>query len=90
MIRNNNELADYASAQKQTANLTHKGVLLFTRDAASPLADNVLTAGFFLMPATTSTKAATVKAAWKASLPFNILVTDESEQSWDEREDIQP
>ena len=83
-------LNEYASAQKQTASLSHKGVFLFTRDAASPLADNVFTAGFFLMPATTSTKSSVVKAAWKASFPFNILVTDESEPSWDEREDSQP
>ena len=81
-------LNEYATAQKQIASLAHKGVLLFTRDDStdSPLADNVLTAGFFLMPATSSTTAKAKKAAWKASLPFNIIVTDESEPSWDERD----
>ena len=71
-----NDLANfYATAQKQTSNLSHRGVLLFSRDdsSESPLAEEVLTAGYFLMPATTSTKAATIKATWKASLPFNIL-----------------
>ena len=84
-------LNEYATAQKQITSLAHKGVLLFARDDStdSPLADNVLTAGFFLMPATNSTKAKVKKAAWKASLPFNIICTDdESEPSWDEREDL--
>jgi len=78
----------YATAQKQIASLAHKGILLFTRDdsAESPLADNVLTAGYFLMPATTSTKAAVKKAAWKASLPFNILTVDDDAKVWDEKE----
>ena len=78
----------YATAQKQIASLAHKGILLFTRDdsAESPLAANVLTAGYFLMPATTSTKAAVKKTAWKASLPFNILTADEDENVWDEKE----
>ena len=78
----------YATAQKQIASLAHKGILLFTRDdsAESPLAANVLTAGYFLMPATTSTKAAVKKAAWKASLPFNILTVDDDEKVWDEKE----
>jgi len=78
----------YATAQKQIASLAHKGILLFTRDdsAESPLADNVLTAGYFLMPATTSTKASVKKAAWKASLPFNILTVDDGEKDWDEKE----
>ena len=60
--------------------------MLLSRDgsADSPLPDNAQTAGFFLMPATTSTKAAVKNAAWQASLPFNILVTDDTEKEWDE------
>ena len=79
---------EYATAQKQIASLSHKGVLLFSRDNSteSPLADTVLTSGFFLMPATSSTKAATKKAAWKASLPFNILTVEDDEKSWEEKE----
>ena len=84
-----NDLANsYNSAQKQISGLAHKGVLLFSRDgsADSPLAEDVLTAGYFLMPATTSTKAATIKATWKASLPFNILTVDDDAYDWDEKE----
>ncbi len=85
-----NDLANffYATAQKQISNLSHKGVLLFVRDdsADSPLAEDVLTAGYFLMPATTSTKAADKNKAWKASLPFNILTVDDDAYDWDEKE----
>ena len=63
-------------------------MLLYTRDASSesPLSPDVLTAGFFLMPATTSTKAKDRNAAWKASLPFNILTVDDNEKDWDEKD----
>ncbi len=78
----------YPTAQKEIKKLTHKGVLLFSRDSSSdsPLAANALTAGFFLMPATNSTKAKTIKAAWKASLPFNITTESDSERAWEEKE----
>lgn len=56
-----------SSAQKQIANLVHRGVLLFNRDYDnSPLDVDVWSAGFFRMKATTS---------WWASLPFNLLAT---------------
>ena len=78
---------EYATAQKQISGLQHRGVLLFARDESSesPLADDVLTAGFFLMPATSSTKAADTKKAWKASLPFNIITVGDDEPVWDEK-----
>ena len=81
-------LNEYNSAQKQMSSLAHKGVLLYTRDdsSESPLSPDVLTAGFFLMPATTSTKAKDRNAAWKASLPFNILTVDDNEKDWDEKD----
>ncbi len=87
IVKNDLENA-FDTAQKQITGLAHKGVLLYSRDdsADSPLADNVLTAGFFLMPATTSTKAATKNASWKASLPFNILTVNDDEKVWDEKE----
>ena len=85
-----NDLAGfyYNTAQKQITKLAHKGVLLYSRDASaeSPLAEEVLSAGYFLMPATTSTKAATIKATWKASLPFNILF-EEKDSNYLEKED---
>lgn len=75
----------FPTKQKEIKSLAHKGVLLFSRDDSpeSPLAGNVLTAGFFLMPATSSTKAADLKKAWRASLPFNILM-DTDEKTWEE------
>ena len=87
IVKNDLDGFYYNTAQKQITKLAHKGVLLYSRDdsAESPLADNVLTAGYFLMPATASTKAATVKAAWKASLPFNIVTTAEDAYDWDEK-----
>lgn len=77
----------YATAQKEIKNLVHKGVLIFSRDSssASPLDRDALTAGFFLMPA-----ADTKKVKWKASLPFNILTTDDTERSWDEKDFTEP
>lgn len=77
----------YATQQKEVKNLAHKGVLVMARDASSesPLADDVLTAGFFLMPGTTKT--ITKKNAstfWYASLPFNIVTTMEDEPDWTE------
>ena len=73
--------------QKEIKGLAHKGVLLFSRDdsSESPLAGSALTAGFFLMPATTSTKASVKNKAWKASLPFNILM-DVDEKTWEEKD----
>lgn len=69
----------YPTKQALIKNIVHRGVHLFTRDssAASPLAENVLTAGYFLMPTTLK---------WKASLPFNILETDNQEKNYDEKE----
>ena len=88
IVKNDLDGFFYNTAQKQITKLAHKGVLLFSRDdsAGSPLAEDVLTAGYFLMPATTSTKAATVKATWKASLPFNILTVDDDAYDWDEKD----
>ena len=85
----NSDLAgEYATAQKQISGLAHKGILLFARDdsADSPLASEVLTAGYFLMPATTSTKDKDKKAAWKASLPFNIMTVGDGELAVNEKE----
>ena len=67
----------FATAQKEIKKLTHKGVLLFSRDSSSesPLATDTLTSGFFMMPATKK---------WKASLPFTIRTTDDTEKVWNE------
>ena len=88
VVKNDNLLADFNSAQKTIASIAHKGILIFARDTSgeSPLAENVVTAGFFLMPATTSTKAAVKKSVWKASLPFNIL-SEEKENDWLENDE---
>ncbi|MBR4466604.1 hypothetical protein IKS38_08585, partial [bacterium] len=88
IVKNDLDGFYYDTAQKQITKLAHKGVLLYSRDDStdSPLADNVLMAGYFLMPATTSTKAATIKATWKASLPFNIVTVNDDAYDWDEKD----
>lgn len=70
-----------ATAQKQITKLTHKGVLLFSRDSSadSPLDARALTSGFFILP-----PANTKTTKWKASLPFGIYMTGEDEKTWDE------
>ena len=55
------------SAQKQITGIKHNGVLLLSRDAASPLPDDVLTAGFFTQPVKLPGR------TWTFSAPFNIL-----------------
>lgn len=52
--------------QVQITKVPHKGVILFNRDAASPLDENVWSAGYYLIQATKN---------WKASLPFNVIET---------------
>ena len=65
-----------SSAQKQITKLGHKGVMLFNRDASSPLPEDVWSAGYFLMPATSK---------WTCSLPFNIIATP-VDRDWTEME----
>lgn len=81
-----NDLANtYETKQKTITKLAHRGVLLFTRAEGDPaLADNVLTAGFFLMPNTTNSKL--VSKTWKASLPFNVISTGEGDGNYEERD----
>ena len=87
IVKNDLTTNYYNTAQKQIKKLAHKGVLIYSRDDSnSGLDPSVLTAGYFLMPATTSTKAATIKATWKASLPFNILF-EEKDPNYLEKED---
>ena len=64
-------------SEYQNKNVTkcpHYGMLIFTRDAAAPLADNIWTAGFFIRKATKT---------WNESLPFNIL-SEEIDRDWSE------
>lgn len=51
------------ATQSQFATLNHYGVLLMNRDGKSPIEDAVWTAGFYLLP---------VSSTWSMSLPFNI------------------
>ena len=50
--------------------------MLFNRDASSPLPEDVWSAGYFLMPATSK---------WTCSLPFNIIATP-VDRDWTEME----
>ena len=67
-----------ATKQMQIQKIPHKGVMLFNRDAAAPVDDNVWSAGYFLMP--------TLKnKSWQASLPFNIIATPvDGGRDWNE------
>lgn len=69
----------YATKNATIKKIPHYGIMLYSRDssAVSPLPENVLSAGFFLMPATKS---------WKASLPFNVIQTNNQEKNYDEKE----
>ncbi|MBO7689129.1 MAG: hypothetical protein J6V72_22305, partial [Kiritimatiellae bacterium] len=88
VVKNDLTTNYYNTAQKQITKLAHKGVLIYSRDDDSNLGldPSVLTAGYFLMPTTTSTKAADKNKVWKASLPFNILTVTDDEKVWDEKE----
>ena len=69
----------YATAQKQITKLAHKGVWLWSRDSGSesPLPADAVSAGFFQMKGSKN---------WKASLPFNVLVTAEDEGMVEEKD----
>lgn len=58
-------------AQKEIKSLKHEGVLLLNR-GASPLADNVWTAGYYLAPTTLKKVTGSGTRKWNCSLPFNI------------------
>lgn len=59
-----------------TKKIKHYGILPFFRDAATPLDDDVWTAGFFLHKVTKS---------WTESIPFDIRATD-VDRDWSEVE----
>lgn len=59
-----------------TKKIKHYGILPFFRDAASPLDDDVWTAGFFLHK---------VSKSWTESIPFDIRATD-IDRDWSEVE----
>ncbi len=79
------ETAD-GSAQKQITGLKHNGVLLLSREAGAPLADEALTAGFFTQPVKlTEYDEATMRTStrtWTFSAPFNLLGTDLHPDWW--------
>ncbi len=84
-VLKNDLVNTFETKQKTITKLTHRGVLFFTRAEGDPaLADNVLTAGFFLMPNTTNSKL--VSKTWKASLPFNVISTGEGDGNYEERD----
>lgn len=74
------------TAQKEITGLKHSGVLLLSRDAAAPMADDIVSAGFFTQAVTvvdedpeTSKK---TNRKWTFSAPFNILGIDQGEPDW--------
>ena len=67
------------TVQKKLTGFTHEGVLLLSRDAQSPLADTVWTAGYFLTP---SLKSEDTKKSLKESFQFNIMREDQGDVDW--------
>ena len=77
---------DDGSAQKEITGFKHNGVLLLSRDAASPLSEDVMSAGFFTGSAKLSEVNPTTKKTstrtWTFSLPFNLIGIDQGDQDW--------
>ncbi len=72
--------------QKEVAGPKHFGVLVLARDAFSPLAEDVISAGFFTRSVKVSdyneaTKKTTTRS-WTASLPFNLVGIDQGDVDW--------
>lgn len=72
--------------QKEVTGPKHYGVLVLARDAFSPLADDVVSAGFFTQSVKVSdyneaTKKTTTRS-WTCSLPFNLVGVDQGEVDW--------
>lgn len=73
------------TVDKEIANLKHEGVMLLSRAAEAPLAEDVWTAGYFLMPVTLKEEndaGKTVTRKWTSSLPFNIRAIYEGDVDW--------
>lgn len=71
--------------QKEISGLKHYGVLLLSRDATAPLDPEALTAGFCNQTATikyTDAKGSSKTRKYTASLPFNVMATDQGEPDW--------
>lgn len=67
------------TVQKNLSGFKHEGVLLLARDAASPIAEEVWTAGYFLTPAYTSPE---TKKKITDSYQFNIIREDQGDVDW--------
>ena len=74
------------SAQKELTGIKHNGVLLLSRDAFAPLADDVISAGFCTKAVkVTDENAETGKKttrSWTFSLPFNLVGIDQGDIDW--------
>lgn len=71
---------DATGKQKEVTGLKHYGIMILSRDEASPLDLDVMSAGFF----TQSVKLTEGKKtrAYTASMPFNLLAADQGEPDW--------
>ena len=74
------------TAQKEITGLKHNGVLLLSRDAAAPMSDEVVSAGFFTQTVTVVDEnldtGKKTNRKWTFSAPFNILGIDQGEPDW--------
>jgi hypothetical protein len=74
------------SKQKEITGLKHFGILVLSRDAAAPLGDEVVSAGFCTQTVkVTDVNEETGKTStrkWTASLPFNLVGIDQGAVDW--------
>jgi hypothetical protein len=80
------ETFDAAGAilRKEITGVQHKGVMLLSRDDRASLPEDVLTAGFYLVPTTTGGR------RWNCSLPFNILARPIGDIDWYAEDGAEP
>ncbi len=74
------------TAQKEVTSIKHNGVLILSRDTASPLDESIAAAGFcWKSVKVTDTNPDTGRTStrnWTFSLPFNLLAIEQDEPDW--------
>ena len=70
------------TAQKEITGLKHNGVLLLSRDAASPIPAETVTAGFCTVPVNVTDENTGRRRKWTFSAPFNLVGDDQGEPDW--------
>lgn len=79
-------VSDDGLRQKEVKGLKHAGVLLLARDDAAPIADEIVSAGYFTQQVTVTDEnpdtGKVTKRKWTFSAPFNVLGIDQGDPDW--------